>query len=114
MILKVILDEHTFPVQVQEEMLMEAEDVFHNMDKDMDKGWQMSRMWVDKPTTVQRCQIAADKMLTAIENDNKKMTLMMAAYIMRRMPGIDAIDIDTGGDMTATQLIMGNRSPDQS
>ncbi len=92
---------------------MEAEDVFHNMDKDMDKGWQMSRTWVDKPTTVQRCQIAADKMLTAIENDNKKMTLMMAAYIMKRMPGIDAIDIDTGGDMTATQLIMGNRSPDQ-
>lgn len=95
---------------MQEEMLIEAEDFFHNMDSDMDKGWQMSRRWVDKPDAFQRCQIAADKMLTAIENENNKVTIMMAAYIMKRMPGIDAIDIDTSGDMTATELIMSDSS----
>ncbi len=110
MILKVILNEQTFPVQVQEEMLIAAEDFFHHMDRDMDKGWQMSRKWVDKPDALQRCQIAADRMLTAIENENNKMTIMMAAYILKRMPGIDAIDIDTTGDMTATELIMSSNS----
>lgn len=109
-ILKVILNEQTFPVQVQEEMLIAAEDFFHHMDRDMDKGWQMSRKWVDKPDALQRCQIAADRMLTAIENENNKMTIMMAAYILKRMPGIDAIDIDTTGDMTATELIMSSNS----
>ena len=49
-------------------------------------------------------------MLTAIENENNKMTIMMAAYILKRMPGIDAIDIDTTGDMTATELIMSSNS----
>ena len=106
MILKVILNEKTFPVQVQEELLIEAEEFFQTMDNDMDNGWQMSRKWVDNPDTLQRCQIAADKMLTAIENENNKMTLMMAAYILKRLPGVDAIDIDTSGDMTATELIM--------
>ena len=66
----------------------------------------MSRNWVERPTDTQRCQIAADKMLTAMENDNQKMAILMAAYILRSMPGIEAIDIDTAGDISATELIM--------
>ena len=36
------------------------------MDQDMDAGWQMSRDWVDNPSREQRCQIVADKLLTAL------------------------------------------------
>ncbi len=104
--LNVIVDEQTYPVTVSEEILSEAEDFFRKMDADMDRGWQMSRKWVDQPTGAQRCQIAADKMLTAMENDNQKMAVLMAAYILSRMPGIEAVDIDTSGDMTSTELIM--------
>ena len=105
MILNVIVDEHTYPVTVPEWMLAEAEDFFERMDRDMDRGWQMSREWVEKPDASQRCRIAADKMLTALENENQPMIGMMAAYILKRMPGVKAVRVDTTGDMTATELI---------
>ena len=104
--LNIIVEEQTYPVTVPEEILAEAENFFKKMDADMDQGWQMSRKWVDQPTDAQRCQIAADKMLTAMENDNQKLAVLMAAYILRSMPGIEAVDIDTAGDMTATEFIM--------
>jgi hypothetical protein len=87
-------------------MMSGAGDFFKKMDADMDRGWQMSRKWVDRPDDVQRCQIAADKILTAIETENEKLAALMAAYILRRIPSIDSVDIDISGDMTATELIM--------
>ena len=105
MILNVIINEQNFPIQIPEEMLTEAEDFFQKIDNDMDKGWQMSRKWVDNPNSLQRCQIVADKMLTAIENEKNQMVILFAAYILKRIPGINAVDIDTDGDITATELI---------
>jgi hypothetical protein len=106
MILKAIVNDQTFPITIPDEMLTEAEKFFQRMNADMDKGWQMSRKWVDRPNARQRCQIAADRMLTAIETENSKMAALMAAYILKHMPGLEAIDIDTTGDMNATDLIM--------
>lgn len=106
MLLNVIINEETYPVTVPDDMLVDAEDVFQKMDADMDLGWQMSRKWVDHPNTLQRCQIAADRLLTAIENENQKLAALMAGYILKRMPGISAVDIDTSGDMTETEIIM--------
>lgn len=106
MILNVIVEEQTYPIRVSDEMMGEAKDIFEKMDADMDRGWQMSRKWVDRPDDVQRCQIAADKILTAIETENEKLATLMAAYILKRMPSIDSVDIDISGDMTATELIM--------
>lgn len=106
MILKVTIDEKTFPLQVDDEMVRDAQDAFRKMDADMDKGWQMSRMWVDWPNDLQRCQIAADKMLTAIQQEKTATVGLMAAYIVHRMPGIQVVDIDTSGDMTLTEVVM--------
>ena len=39
----------------------------------MDKGWQMSRFWVEKPDLYQRCQIVADRILGAFHTENQKM-----------------------------------------
>ena len=102
MILKVIVDERTIPIEVPESMLIEAEDFFAKMDADMNQGWQMSRTWVDKPTSTQRCQIAADKILTAIHAENEKMATLMAAYILKKFPNANSVEIDTEGDMTQT------------
>ena len=104
--LNIIVDEQTYPVSVPEEIISEAEDFFKKMDADMDRGWQMSRKWVERPTGAERCQIAANKLLTAMENDNQQLAVLMAAYILSRMPGIEAVDIDTSGDMRSTELIM--------
>jgi len=106
MILKVMIDEKTFPLEVDGDMMQRARGAFQKMDADMDKGWQMSRTWVDLPNDVQRCQIAADKMLTAIQQEKTATVGLMAAYIMSKIPNVHAVDIDTSGDMTLTEIIL--------
>lgn len=107
MILKVTIDEKTFPLQLDDEMVRDAQEAFRKMDEDMDRGWQMSRTWVEHPDDLQRCQIAADRMLTAIQQERTATVGLMAAYIVNRIPGVQAVDIDTSGDMTRTEVVTG-------
>lgn len=104
MILKVIIDEKVIPIEVPDYMLVEAEDFFNKMDVDMDKGWQMSREWVESPNNIQRCQIAADRILTSVHTESEKMATLMAAYILKKLPNITSVDIDTEGDITQTRF----------
>jgi len=104
MILKVIVDEKTIPIEVPDYMLVEAQEFFTKMDTDMNAGWQMSREWVDDPDDVQRCQIAADKILTSLHSENEKIATLMAAYIIKKLPNITSVDIDTEGDITQTSF----------
>ncbi|NNJ96496.1 MAG: hypothetical protein HKP12_04995 [Gammaproteobacteria bacterium] len=107
--LNIIVDGRSNGFEVPDYLLEDAVDFFEKLDKDMDRGWQMSRDWVDSPNPEQRCQIAADKILTAIENDNEKLLMLMAAYILRTMPGVTGINIDITGDMNETEIIMGHQ-----
>lgn len=108
--LNIIVDGRSNAFEVPDNLLIEAKDYFDKLDADMDKGWQMSRDWVENPNVEQRCQIASDKILTAIETDNKKLLMLMAAYILRTMPGVKTINIDVTGDMNETDLIMEHES----
>ena len=108
--LNIIVDGRTNAFEVPDEILIEAKDFFDKMDADMGKGWQMSRDWVENPDAEQRCQIAADRILTAIDTDNEKMLMMMAAYILHTMPGVKSVNIDMTGDMNETDLIMEHES----
>jgi len=107
MILKVVIEEQIYPITVPDKMIREGEDFFRKIDKDMDKGWQMSRDWVQEPDQLQRCQIVGDKMLTAIHNSNEKMMVLLSAYILARVPGVEGIRIDTNGEMLESELIIG-------
>lgn len=109
--LNILVDGRSNAFEVPDNLLLEARDFFAKLDADMDKGWQMSRDWVDKPNAEQRCQIAADRILTAIDTDNEKMLMLMVAYILKTMPGIKSINIDVTGDMNETDLIMGQEEP---
>ena len=106
MILNVVVEDQVFPVTVPDAMVNEGEDFFRKLDSDMDKGWQMSRDWVDSPNQEQRCQIVGDKMLTAMDHDNKKLMILLCAYILNRVPGVSGIRIDTNGEMMETELVM--------
>ena len=106
MILKVTIDEKTFPLELEKDMISSAQNMFSKMDADMDQGWQMSRSWVEAPNDLQRCQIVADKMLTAIQQEKTATVGLMAAYILNKMPKVQAVDIDTSGDMNLTELIV--------
>jgi hypothetical protein len=90
-------------------LLTKAQGFFEKMDRDMDKGWQISRQWVDNPGPADRCRIAADKLHGAMHAEDEKLGILMAAYILKHAPGIDSVDIDMEGEIQNTILIM---SPD--
>ena len=104
MILNVVTGEQPIQIDVPDFLISDAVELFNKMDEDMDQGWQMSRVWVDKLSDIQRCQVVADRLLTAMENENENMKLMMAGYILYKMPNVKSIYIDMEGDMTATEL----------
>ena len=98
--LRIQINDTTRDIDVPDFMVLEGEDFFAQIDQDMDKGYQMSRTWVAKPDREQRCQIVADKILTALSNGNQKSGTLMAAYILKRMPQIREVHLNTEGDMT--------------
>lgn len=102
---KVVIGGQVYAIEVPEELLREAAEFHAKLDRDMDRGWQMSRQFVERPDPLQRCQIVADKLLTSIMNGNEATTLLMAAYIALRMPGAIGVDIDAAGEMQNTVLL---------
>jgi hypothetical protein len=103
--LDVIIDDKNHRIEVPEAMLHEAEDFFRRMDEDMSHGWQMGPEFVENPNPMQRCQIAANKLLTSHAAENRLVMQLMAAYILKRMPGVQTINIDTAGEMLNTELV---------
>jgi len=105
MILKLTIDDETYNIDVPETMLEEAKEFYAKMDADMDRGWQMSRFWVEKPDLYQRCQIVSDRALGAFHTENKKMLLLMSGYILSRVPHVEEVVVDTTGDITLTEIV---------
>jgi hypothetical protein len=106
MILKLTVDDQTYDIDVPQQMMDEAQEFYAKMDQDMDRGWQMSRAWVEKPDLYQRCQIVADRVLGAFHTENKKLVLLMSGYILSRVPDVAEVVVDTSGDMTLTELVV--------
>lgn len=104
---KVVVGEQVYAVEVPEDLLREAGDFHARLDRDMDRGWQMSREFVAQPDRLQRCQIVADKLLTGIMQGNESTAMLMAGYIALRMPGAVGVDIDVSGEMQNTELLYG-------
>lgn len=105
MILKAIIDDKELSLNVPDAVIAQGKEFFAKLDVDMDRGWQMSREWARNPNPVERCQIVADKLPTAIEKENEKLGTLMAGYILGRMPGIDTVEIDVGGEIQNTQFL---------
>ena len=103
--LNIIVDGRTNAFDVPDNLLTEATDFFEKMDADMDKGWQMSHEWIEQPNQKQRCQIAADKMMSAIHNENEKMFMLMAAYILKNLPGTTEVHLDSTGEISTIDFI---------
>ncbi len=102
--LEVILGEQVIPVEVRDEVVQGAGDVFSQMDADMNQGIQAGRYWIDMPDTLQRCQYVANRLATALENEDPPMQQMMAGYILSRMPGVKRVAIDMQGEMQLTEF----------
>ncbi|MFE8035145.1 hypothetical protein [Thiohalocapsa marina] len=99
MILKAIIEDQEYTLNVPDAVLAGAGGFFDQLDRDMDQGWQMSRDWVDAPTQLQRCQIIADKLLSALEKENHKVGMLMAGYILDRLPAVESVELDIAGEI---------------
>jgi len=105
MLLKVIVDDQQLTLNVPDVIVEGATDFFDQMDRDMDGGWQMGREWVDELTTEQRCQVVANKLLTALETESDRLGRMMAAYLLARLPHLETVEIDTSGEIQNTSFV---------
>lgn len=105
MVLTLHIGEKTQDIEIPQSVLSDGEDFFQRMDSDMDRGWQMSREWVDNPSVEQRCKIAADRLYTAINRENDNLVMLMAGYILSRTPTATTVRIATDGDMTENEII---------
>ena len=99
------IDDKSYVLNVPEALALEAAEFFEKMDKDMNCGWQMSRWWVPDPDQNQRCQIVADKLLTAMQQDNSEYALLMAAYILHYKPDTRRIRINTDGEIQGNEFL---------
>jgi len=104
MILDVFVDQQAIKIEVPENMLNDAGDFFNKMDSDMDKGWKIGPTYVENPDQIMRAQIAADKLLTAIDTENKTLAQLMAAYILIKVPGVQSVNINIEGDPLNTEI----------
>ena len=103
--LRIIVDSQSRPLDVPDELIREAEDFFARLDQDMARGWRMGPEFVEHPDKINRCQIAANKLLVALSTENKRVLLLMAGYILSRLPGVTGVRIDTGGEMLNTEFL---------
>ena len=110
--LKVIIDDNARDIDVPQDMLDQAGEFFAKMDRDMDGGWRMGPEFIEHPDERQRCQIAANRLLTAVSASNTKVAMLMAGYILSRLAGISAVRIDTGGEMLNTELLFETNTKD--
>ena len=103
--LSIEFGDRNFLLKISESLISEAQDFFEKMDMDMDAGWQMSRWWVPDPDETQRCQIVANKLLTAITNKDEPYAKLMCAYILKVKPATRRIQINTEGEIQGNQLL---------
>ncbi|RNE91469.1 hypothetical protein [Marichromatium sp. AB31] len=99
MILQVSIDDRTHRLEVPEALLEQAAAFFAQLDRDMDRGWQLGRTWVEHPDREQRCRIVADKLLTAIEDGNTRLGLLMAGYLLDRLPELESVALAVDGEI---------------
>ena len=98
-----ILDQHR-RVEVAPADLESGRPLFDKMDADMDVGCRMGPEFITEPNRIHRAQMAADKLLTAIETENPLMITAMSAYIAARVPEARALHIDVSGEPQNTSL----------
>jgi hypothetical protein len=98
-------NDKSYALDVPGSLAVEAGEFFAKMDEDMNCGWQMSRWWVPDPDQNQRCQIVADKLLTAMQNNNEEFALLMCAYILNNKPATRRIRINTDGEIQGNEFL---------
>jgi hypothetical protein len=103
--LNILIEDRTHTIEVPADVLEQGEEFFQRIDRDMDRGWQMGPDFIENPDRIQRCQIAANRLLNALSTARRASVLLMAGYILKRLPGVTGVNVDTTGEMQNTEFI---------
>ena len=102
LVLKIVLEDEQREITVPENIVADAAPLLEKMDGDMDHGWQIGRRFSESPGTIERCQVAADRLLSALHTDNQASITLMACYILARLEGVAAVYINSHGEPDQT------------
>ncbi len=102
--LNLIIDDWSMNLEIPDEYQQAMKDSFDKLDRDMDQGRRLGQQFIKQPNQVQRCQIAADRLLSALESNNEGMALLMGGYIVSRMEGVQQVIIDNNGEPQETEF----------
>lgn len=103
--LHINIDQEGFELDVPEQLLVEAQLPFAEMDKEFDRGQQMGRYWIEKLDDFQRCQVVANKLVDAFYREDKRNFYLMAAYILYKMPGAREVVVNTGSEIQDIDIL---------
>lgn len=106
MILDVYIENKLHKIEIPEEVFTEGKGFFAMMDEDMDKGWKMGPDFIENPDSKMRAQIAASRIPSALEKDSNHLLHLLAGYIVTRLPGTEAVNIDMNGEPLNTDFII--------
>jgi len=91
----ITIDEESYTLEVSDAIMKELQGTIQDMDAEFDKGARIGRYWVDVPTDEQRCQLAADKVESAMHQQNVRLFYQMAAYILTKLPTLKMVTMSS-------------------
>lgn len=85
------IDQEPFALEVSEGVIKEAQEFINDMDAEFNRGTQLGRHWLDNPSDEQRCQIAINKIVGAMHQENIRLVYLMASYVLSKFSNIKMI-----------------------
>lgn len=95
MIFNITIDEQSYTLELTAVLMQELQSTHQEMDNDYDKGLQLGRYWIDEPSDEQRCQYVADKVVSAIHQENIRQFYLMSSYILHKHPNLKMVTVSS-------------------
>lgn len=81
-------------------------DFLDKMDEDMDRGIRLAEQHIVEPDSLQRARYVALHLLQAFTENNQPMLTATCAYLVQRVPDLNAIEVVHAADETQLRLIL--------
>ena len=91
----ITIDEESYTLEVKDKLMLELKDMHHEMDAEYDKGLQLGRYWIEAPTLEQRCQLTANKVVSAIHQEDIRQFYLTASYILSKFPNLKQVTVSS-------------------
>jgi len=91
----ITIDDESYTLEVTDELMQELKGAHDEMDAEYDRGLQLGRYWIETPDLEQRCQLTANKVVSAIHQENIRQFYIMAAYILSKFPDLKRVTVSS-------------------